>query len=92
VLIRGSRKKQGLTESTGAQLFRQRIVRPGDGWVMTDLASIGKTNCSDFPSGKSIVYFDVSSFVIVGPSVTLIRRSHFTCMLPSYPGKRSRIG
>ena len=51
--------------------------------VITDLASIGKTNSSALPSGSEIVYFDVSSFVMVGPSVTLIRRSHLTFMFPS---------
>ena len=35
--------------------------------MITDLPSCGRTNWSDFPSGKVIVYFDVSSFVIVGP-------------------------
>src|SRR5215831_2527867 len=47
------------------------MLRPGEGCVMTDLASCGKTNCSDFPSANSIVYFEVSSLVIMGPSVTL---------------------
>ena len=55
----------------------------GEGRVMTDLPSCGKTNWSDFPSGKVIVYFEVSSFVIVGLSVALMRRSHLTFMLPS---------
>src|SRR5438045_5632483 len=47
------------------------IVKPGEGWVITDLASIGKTNCSALPLGSEIVYFDVSSLVIVGASVSL---------------------
>ena len=51
--------------------------------MITDLPSCGKTNWSDFPSGKVIVYFEVSSFVIVGLSVALMRRSHLTFMLPS---------
>ena len=51
--------------------------------MITDLVSIGKTNCKDLPLGNRIVYLEVSSFVMVGPAVTLIRRSHLTFMLPS---------
>src|SRR3954467_14488022 len=68
------------------------IVSPGDGRVITDLPSCGKTNWRDLPSGIVIVYFDVSSLVMVGPSVSLMRRSHFTFLLPSYPGSGSRMG
>src|SRR5258705_13130643 len=59
------------------------IFNPGAGRVMTDFTSIGYVNRSDLPSAWRSLYFDVSSLVIVGVSVTLIRRSHFTLMLPS---------
>ena len=65
---------------------------PGDGRVITDFASIGKTNCCACPFGNEMVYFDVSSLVIVGSVVSLMRRSHFTLVLPSNPGSRRRIG
>ena len=54
-----------------------------DGDVMTDFASIGNVNSSDRPFGCKSEYFDVSSFVIVGSAVTLMRRNHLTFMLPS---------
>ncbi len=60
--------------------------------VMIDFTSIGNTNCQAFPSGSSTVYFDVSSLVMTGASVSLSRRNHFTFMLPSKPGSSSRIG
>ena len=50
---------------------------------MTDFTPIGNVNISARPFGRRSVYFDVSSFVIVGSAVTLMRRSHFTFMLPS---------
>jgi hypothetical protein len=59
------------------------MLRPGEGRVITDLASWAKQNCSDFPSFCRMVYFEVSSLVIVGPSVTLMRRSHLTFAMPS---------
>src|SRR3954468_5801139 len=75
------------------------IVSPGDGRVITDLASCGKTNWRDLPSGIVIVYFDVSSLVMVGPSVirprvllesgvpqtliALARAGHGVAVLPS---------
>ena len=59
---------------------------------MTDFTPIGNVNCRACPSGMRSVYFDVSSFVITGPAVTFSRRSHFTLVLPSQPGSRSRIG
>ena len=59
---------------------------------MTDFTSIGYVNISDLPLARRSVYFEVSSFVIVGSAVTLIRRSHFTLMLPSYPGRNRRTG
>ena len=34
------------------------------------------------------MYFEVSSLVMVGPSVSLMRRSHLTFMLPSKPGQQ----
>jgi hypothetical protein len=59
---------------------------------MTDFTPISNVNCSDRPSGSGSVYFEVSSLVCVGPSVTLTRRNHLTLMLPSQPGKKSRTG
>src|SRR5262249_59076056 len=69
-----------------------RTVNPGDGWVMIDLPSSGNMNCNAFPDGSRIVYLDVSSFVMVGPAVSLMRRSHLTFMLPSKPGSSRRRG
>src|SRR5215467_2400112 len=69
-----------------------RTVSPGDGWVMIDLPSSGNTNCNAFPDGSRIVYLDVSSLVMVGPAVSLMRRSHLTFMLPSKPGSSRRRG
>ncbi len=54
-----------------------------DGDVITDFTSIGNVNSSERPFGCKSEYFDVSSFVIVGSAVTLMRRSHLTFMLPS---------
>ena len=59
---------------------------------MIDFTSIGNTNCQAFSSLSRIVYFEVSSLVMVGASMSLSRRSHFTFMLPSKPGSSSRIG
>ena len=68
------------------------MARPGDGLVMTDLTAIGKVNSNEDPSGCRSEYLDVSSFVIAGCAVTYIRRSHFTLMLPSHPGRNRRAG
>src|SRR5262245_15200190 len=68
------------------------IFNPPDGDVMTDFTPIGNVNCRARPSGSESVYFDVSSFVITGASVTLRRRSHLTFVLPSQPGNSKRIG
>src|SRR6516162_5370472 len=67
-------------------------LSPGEGWVMIDFASMGKKSWSDSPLSISRVYLDVSSLVITGMSVIFRRRSHLTCMLPSYPGSSRRIG
>ena len=59
---------------------------------MMDFTSIGNTNCQALSSLSRIVYFEVSSLVMIGASVSLSRRSHFTFMLPSKPGSKSRSG
>ena len=59
---------------------------------MTDLASITKLNCRAFPPESGSVYLDVSSFVMLGWSVSLMRRSHLTHVLPSKPGRNRRSG
>src|SRR5262249_16327275 len=56
---------------------------PAEGAVITDFTSIGNVNISDFPLGNRSVYLDVSSLVMVGSAVTLMRRSHLTFILPS---------
>ena len=65
---------------------------PGAGRVISDFTSIGNTNCQDFSSLSTMVYFEVSSLAMAGPAVSLSRRSHLTFMLPSKPGTRSRTG
>src|SRR5687767_13960011 len=67
-------------------------VIPCDGRVMTDFTSIGYVNMSDLPSACRSVYRDVSSLVMIGAETTLSRRSHFTLMLPSHPGRNRRTG
>ena len=64
----------------------------GDGEVITDLASITKVNLRALPFSIRSVYFDVSSRVYQGWSPTLMRRSHFTQILPSQPGTTRRTG
>src|SRR4051794_36592383 len=63
-----------------------------DGKVMTDLASISRLNWRAFPLPSKSVYFDVSSRVMNGLSLTSKRRNHLVCVLPSKPGSSSRNG
>src|SRR5690348_16170248 len=64
----------------------------GDGEVITDFASITNVNCRALPFSRRSVYFEVSSRVNQGSSPILMRRSHFTHILPSQPGTTSRAG
>ncbi|PZX13008.1 hypothetical protein LX81_03385 [Palleronia aestuarii] len=63
-----------------------------EGKVMTDFASISMENCRALPSGMRSVYFDVSSRVMNGWSLTSRRRSHLMCVFPSNLGNSSRSG
>ena len=53
------------------------------GDVMIDFASISKLNMRTLPPGSGSVYFDVSHRVMNGSVPSLMRRSHFTFVLPS---------
>src|SRR3954465_7781 len=54
------------------------------GEVMIDFASISKLNWRTLSPGSGSVYFDVSQRVMNGSAPTLMRRSHFTFVLPSH--------
>src|SRR5688572_19985220 len=71
---------------------RRSSLCPNDGKVMIDFTPSSKVNWRALPSGCKSEYLEVSSLVCVGPSVTLMRRSHFTFILPSQPGSSRRIG
>ena len=64
----------------------------GLGEVMTDFASITHVHLRAVPSSYTSVYFDVSSRLSTAMSVTSMRRSHLTHMLPSQPGTTRRTG
>ena len=63
------------------------MVMPPDGCVITDFTPSSTGELTRFAVRIRSVYFDVSSFVCVGPSVSFSRCSHFTFMLPSPPGQ-----
>ena len=67
-------------------------VPENDGLVMSDRASIAKLNIRAVPLANGSVYFDVSSRVMNGWSDNSMRRSHFTFVFPSHPGRNSRAG
>src|SRR6185369_11795142 len=62
------------------------------GLVMSERASIAKLNMRAVPLANGSVYFDVSSRVMKGLSDSSMRRSHFTFVLPSHPGRKRRAG
>ena len=64
----------------------------GLGSVMTDLASITKVKRRAMPFSSRSVYLEVSSRVIHGSLLTLMRRTHLILELPSQPGQMQRMG
>ena len=64
-----------------------------EGKVISDLASITQLNWRALPVRvMRSVYLLVSSRVMKGLSPILRRLSHLTLMLPSQPGRISRMG
>ena len=76
-----------IREVTDEAGFAQAIAE-----VMTDLASITQVHLRLVPLARVSVYLLVSSRLSTAPSVTSMRRSHLTHMLPSQPGTTRRTG
>ena len=58
---------------------------------MTDLASIVNENLPRLAAGEEVVYFEVSSRLMNGASLTSKRRSHLMWVLPSKPGAAGEV-
>ncbi len=59
---------------------------------MMDSGSMTQVKAKTRPSAMTSVYSLVSSLLMAGRSVTRMRLSHFTWMLPSHPGTTRRTG